>query len=674
MVLSHRRNKGLLIDVGDRITVRKLDLEFFNSGINDGIPSSAIRESVILRGRLKDHPNIVPLIQLSAPSSSQIRMVYPFVKKNLRQFLGEKPQPTEVIRDITHQLFRAIAFMHSKRVVHRNVRPENVLVDIHDGSDVLTIQLADWVSARTLAALSDRRCPLTPEEARNRPQTEKEKARLRYKAPELLLRLHTYGFPVDVWSAGVTVLEMIMQLDLPWNQCCSEQELLFSLFSAVGTPDTSEWPEGALCMALRCAPRFPRPDFAGIARRPDFVLSESKSFWERIKIHHGPQALLFLGQLLNPIPEKRPTANACLASSFVLGTGSDLTVEEIESVVSLHTGRPSSSVKIRYSRMDFIGGWLFRLSRLLDCTISKPIHLAVELFEGLSRNRPVNEFALLAACLKISIRFITSKDMFKQVNCSEIVSACADRSAISEQAIQEAEQFVINHIDSLVYHFDSTVIDVIEGIIASSKKIDQTIVYVSQYIADICLLDDHFPRSDIPLSDQAVAYIIIACQWLSKSSAVYLRDYDRSVDSLQVAVSACGQSFSETLPRIAIYDDGMLEKIIKWNYKSYLPKSNCPVWLTSRSYIESLLGTMDNTRRRSSIGTPPKPLLLLRRSTIEHAAQWAIESRRKKRHRSTTPIRTHKRVREQEVNENTAPSNFPITPRRSARLSSKQHT
>ena len=52
-VLSNRRNKGLLT-MRSRCLMRELNLEFFNSGVNDGLSSSLIRESVILRGRLAE--------------------------------------------------------------------------------------------------------------------------------------------------------------------------------------------------------------------------------------------------------------------------------------------------------------------------------------------------------------------------------------------------------------------------------------------------------------------------------------------------------------------------------------------------------------------------------------------------------------------------------------------
>jgi serine/threonine protein kinase len=666
--LSHRRNKGLLLAVRDKITVRKLNLEFFNSGINDGLPSSLVRESVILSGCLAGHPNIVPLLHIESPTVNQVRLVYPLIRFNLREYFEKEiGSKSDRIRDVGHQLFRALAFAHARGVVHRNIRPENILVSA-DG----TVQLADWTQARTLAVVPDDRCPLTPEESKNRPQTEKERARLRYRAPEIILRLKSYDFAIDIWSAGVVLLELMLSSNLPWSQCCSESELLFSILSLVGVPKIDDWPDGLLSLQLSCGvPIIVSPDFLNLSRNPDYVLSESNSVWERIKIEQGPEALLFLGKCLNVIPSKRPSASACLESSFLLGQidekSSDWFLEATREANHRIPSDLSSTNKLT-QRLECVGGWVFKLARLMDCHNSKPVHLAVLLFESLPVKKNLNRFALLAACLKIAIRFQSSKDMFKQVNCSEIVSAC--NRAISESEIVEAEQFVLNHMHAVVDCFDSTVVDHIEFLVSACGPNTEQLRFAAFYIADICLLDDGFSKLHVKVSDQATACLVLAGQWLGAVLTQNVLSHC-SIDSLQVAVSACALALTETVAKIATFDEGIVERIILWNYRGRIPKTKSQTWLTSRSYIETLVGCSGSlTRRRSSLATPPKPLLL-RKSTIEHAAQWAIESRRKKRSRSATPVRNPKRICPSTPKENVDP-NFPLTPRRSVRLKAKK--
>jgi cyclin-dependent kinase 2 len=663
--LSHRRNKGLLLAVGDRISVRKLNLVFFNSGVNDGLPSSVIRESVILRGKLGTHPNIVPLLELGAPSVNTVRMVYPFIPSNLREFCSSSQWNPTMIREVAHQIFRGLSFAHSHRVIHRNIRPENILVSVHDGS-VLTVKIGDWTQSRTLGIQRDVRCPLTPEESKNRVQTSKERCRLRYRAPELLLRIRDYDFAVDMWSVGVVLLELFLDGQLPWNQACSESEILFHIFSSVGTPDPAEWPEGMLSLQLLCgSPSFPSPDIQAISRKPNFVLTDSNSVWEKIKINHGPQALLLVGKLLQPIPSKRPQASVCHFSPFVLGEPNSRSLEWLcssEPFASL-CSLPDDPRKERdYPRLEYIGYWLFKLARLVDCQSSKPVHVAALLFESVMDHvsNESNMFALLAACFKIAIRFHVSKDMFKQVICSDIVSAC--NYSICQEAILEAERFMLNRIDSLVDCFGSTVIDHIEHLLSGT---DRRLLFVSQYVADITLLSPRFTNLHMRPSEQALACGLIASQWLDISFPKTIEA--TNVDSLQIAVNVGFQALTETTSVIAAREEGVLEKILLGFYRGAVPRTKC----SNRISVDTMLG--GSSRRFSSSSsasglnaTPPKPLLL-RRSTIEHAEQWAIESRRKKRSRSLTPMRMPKRMRVNDENNFNIP-NVCLTPRRSERL------
>ena len=642
--LSHRRNKGLLMDVQGRITIRKLNLEFFNSGVNDGVPSSVIREAVILRGRLGDHPQIVSLQNVLAPSLNEVRLTYMYAQRNLRQFVAQfecQVVPTDIIREVVHQLFRGLSFVHSRNIVHRNIRPENIFVD---GTDVLTVRLGDWTQARSLPWACDSRCPLTPEETKNRPQTDKERARLRYKSPELLLRLRSYGFPIDIWSIGAVLLELFLfPTLLPWHQSCSESELLFSILQCTGTPALPDWPEGGLSWQLRCAPKFDAPNILSIARRNDFMLSEA-SMWERIKINHGPQALLLVARLLSVIPSKRPSSEDSLRNHFVLGSGDDRkkveeTITNWFSVVSAPPtiSRPDvfpRNLRQVPGRLDWIGGWMFKLARLMDCQTSRPVHMAACMYERLNGDVPkhINPFALMVGCLKMSLRFLVSKDMFKQVACADIVAACGN--SLCETDILSAERFLLNRIESLVDVFsDWTVIDRIE--LYTRETGPRTLTHLSQYIADLCLLDDSFSAIGMSINDYVAACTILAAQWLGLSDIKHIVQMD-NVDSVQVALSACAAVLSEKRSIIAAYDGGTLLRIIEWHYPPGTVPQNLPgKWQTSRSYLESL----SYEKQKKTSLTPPKPLLL-RRSTIERVSQWEIESRRRKRSLSLTPVRS----------------------------------
>ncbi|CAE7301071.1 CRK2 [Symbiodinium sp. KB8] len=93
----------------------------------------------------------------------------------------------------------------------------------------------------------------SPEEEKKRDASSRETCRLRYKAPELILRKEEYGAAVDIWATGCLLAEAV--LSTPLFESTEEVDHLFLIFRLLGTPGPGHWPE-----ALRCrhfSPRFP---------------------------------------------------------------------------------------------------------------------------------------------------------------------------------------------------------------------------------------------------------------------------------------------------------------------------------------------------------------------------------------------------------------------------------
>lgn len=188
----------------------------------EGIPSTAIREICILREL--QNPNIVDLRDVVA-SDDKLYLVFEFVDQDLKQFLDSIPKDQlvdpKIIKSLLYQLVQAVAYLHSKRILHRDLKPQNILITKNG-----CVKLADFGLARTY------QIPL-------RPYTH-EVVTLWYRAPEILLGTLEYSSALDIWSIGTIFLELLTKS--PYFVGDSEIDQLYKIFRILGTPNEKVWP------------------------------------------------------------------------------------------------------------------------------------------------------------------------------------------------------------------------------------------------------------------------------------------------------------------------------------------------------------------------------------------------------------------------------------------------
>lgn len=142
------------------------------------------------------------------------------------------------VKKFMSQILEGIRYCHSRRVLHRDLKPQNLLIN-REGN----LKLGDFGLARAFGV------PL-------RTYTH-EVVTLWYRAPEILLGGRQYSTGVDMWSVGCIFAEMGTRKPLfPGD---SEIDEIFKIFKLLGTPTEAEWP--------------------GVTSFPDF--KESFPKWER---------------------------------------------------------------------------------------------------------------------------------------------------------------------------------------------------------------------------------------------------------------------------------------------------------------------------------------------------------------------------------------------------------
>lgn len=139
------------------------------------------------------HPNIVRLYDV-IHTESKLMLVFEFMDLDLKKYMdshGERGalEPA-VVRSFMWQLLKGTAFCHDNRVLHRDLKPQNLLINKKG-----ELKLADFGLARAFGI------PVNT--------FSNEVVTLWYRAPDVLLGSRTYSTSIDVWSAGCIMAELV---------------------------------------------------------------------------------------------------------------------------------------------------------------------------------------------------------------------------------------------------------------------------------------------------------------------------------------------------------------------------------------------------------------------------------------------------------------------------------
>ncbi|KAL0429365.1 UNVERIFIED_CONTAM: Cell division control protein 2 [Sesamum radiatum] len=214
---------------------------------DEGLPHEVLREISVLKEL--DHENIVRLLDVVAKEKS-IYLVFEYLDLDLGKFIADHSTTgidPLVIKGFLFQILKAVSYCHSQKVLHRDLKPHNLLVDLQSK----TVKLADFGLARTFDV------PL--------PEYTTGIATIGYKAPEVLLGMR-YSSAVDIWSVGCIFAKMVTRHSL--FSGTSSPILMSEMLSIFRLPNEGEWPglTSALpkLMEMETYPSEPRLDLADL--------------------------------------------------------------------------------------------------------------------------------------------------------------------------------------------------------------------------------------------------------------------------------------------------------------------------------------------------------------------------------------------------------------------------
>lgn len=276
---------AVISSTGERVAIKRI-----RSVLNSYPFATRILRELKFMRLLRRHENIITVRDVMVPGERD-RFNDAFVVSELMPIdLAKLLRTTttlspEHVKYLMFQLLRAVHFMHAANVLHRDIKPNNVLVN-----KKCELRVCDFGLAR--AAFDDDPDPGF--------WTDYIATRW-YRAPELILTLLTnYSTAIDIWSVGCIFAEILSRGE-PLFPGQSPQHQFSLIVNVTGTPSEEEISQLRNTSAQRTMRSLPRTP-----RRPLSTLFPDAD----------PDALDVMSKMLEFSPEKRISALEALQHPY----------------------------------------------------------------------------------------------------------------------------------------------------------------------------------------------------------------------------------------------------------------------------------------------------------------------------------------------------------------------
>lgn len=203
-----------------RLTDNLVALKEIRLEHEEGAPCTAIREVSLLK-ELR-HANIVTLHDIIHTEKS-LTLVFEYLDKDLKQYMDEYRSwtPLHNIKLFLYQMLRGLAYCHRKRILHRDLKPQNLLIN-----EKGELKLGDFGLARAKSVPTR--------------TYSNEVVTLWYRPPDVLLGSTQYSTQIDMWGVGCIFYEMVT--GKPLFPGAHVEDQLKLIFSILGMPPKDCWP------------------------------------------------------------------------------------------------------------------------------------------------------------------------------------------------------------------------------------------------------------------------------------------------------------------------------------------------------------------------------------------------------------------------------------------------
>ncbi|WOL18426.1 mitogen-activated protein kinase [Canna indica] len=245
---------GIVCSSINQETNEKVAIKKINNAFDNRVDAlRTLRELKLLRHL--QHENVIALKDIMMPPHRTFRdvyLVYELMDTDLHQIIKSRQSlSNDHCQYFLFQLLRGLKYLHSANILHRDLKPGNLLVNAN-----CQLKICDFGLART----SNQTGQFMTEYVVTR----------WYRAPELLLSCDNYGTSIDVWSVGCIFAELLGRRPIfQGTECLNQLKLIVSVLGTMDDADLGFINNPKACRYVRSLPYSPGVPLANLYPNAD---------------------------------------------------------------------------------------------------------------------------------------------------------------------------------------------------------------------------------------------------------------------------------------------------------------------------------------------------------------------------------------------------------------------